>query len=75
MEIRDDVIGFGYSGVLVGLSNGSSFTSATLWTTDLSYVQGWRMDTYPRMIGDVNGDGKDDLIGFGYSGVLVALAK
>ena len=72
---KDDVIGFGYGGVLIALSNGSSFSPVSLWTDDFSYNQGWRMDTYPRMVGDVNGDGKDDLIGFGYSGVLVALAK
>jgi len=71
----DDVIGFGYGGILVGLSNGVGFEPATSWTNDYSYAQGWRMETYPRMVGDVNGDGMDDVVGFGYSGALVAIAK
>jgi hypothetical protein len=36
---------------------------------------GWAsQDRYPRQLGDVNGDGRDDVVGFGEAGVLVALA-
>ena len=72
---RADVIGFGYGGALVALSNGQGFALVSLGTTDFSYNQGWRVDTYPRMVGDVNGDGKTDLVGFGYAGAVVATAK
>jgi uncharacterized repeat protein (TIGR02543 family) len=72
---KDDAIGFGYGGVLVGLSNGTSFAPVTSWTSDFSYNQGWRMELYPRLVGDANGDGKVDLVGFGYAGAVVATAK
>lgn len=36
---------------------------------------GWNNTTHKRMVADVNGDGKDDIVGFGHSQVIVALAK
>ena len=30
---------------------------------------------YPRQIADINGDGKADIIGFGYDGVQTALSN
>ena len=59
----------------MALSNGSGFALVSSVTSDFSYNQGWRMDTYPRLVGDVNGDGKVDLVGFGYAGAVVATAK
>jgi len=74
---KDDLVGFGYAGVFVGLANsaGTGFDTPTMWTTALNYDEGWRVDMHPRMLGDVNGDGKDDLVGFGYAGVFVGLAN
>jgi hypothetical protein len=70
-----DLVGFGYNGVWVALSDGvDGFDPITMWTTDYSYNQAWRVEMHPRMAGDVNGDGCDDLIGFGYNGVWVALS-
>jgi len=73
----DDVIGFGNHGVLVALSSGSGFDAAQVWLGDFGVVAGgWvSYDRHPRMIGDVNGDGLDDVIGFGNHGVLVALSN
>lgn len=71
---RDDVVGFGYSGVLVSLSTGSSFQSAALWTGSYGQTRGWRVDTHERAVGDVNGDGRADIIGFGHGGVMVSLS-
>jgi hypothetical protein len=71
-----DLVGFGYNGVWVALSDGvDGFAPISMWTTDYSYNQAWRVDMHPRMTGDVNGDGCDDLIGFGYAGVWVALSN
>ena len=71
---KDDVVGFGSGGVWVALSDGTQFLPVSSWTSDFSYVQGWRTDLHPRVVGDMNGDGKDDLVGFGYGGVFVALS-
>ena len=71
-----DVVGFGYAGVWVALSNGvNGFEPITMWTTDYSYNQAWRVDMHPRMLADVNGDGNADVVGFGYNGVWVALSN
>ena len=72
---RDDAIGFGLDGIYVALSDGSSFDStATRWTTAFSYNDGWRVDSYPRMLADVDGDGDADVVGFGLDGIYVALS-
>jgi hypothetical protein len=46
------------------------------WTTDFSYnAQQWRVEYHPRMLADVNGDGRADIIGFGFDQVFVALSN
>ena len=75
---RADMVGFGIAGVSVGLSTGTGFTSPELWLgmfgTSLS-SGGWSsQDALPRCIADVNGDGKADVIGFGYLGTYVSLS-
>ena len=37
--------------------------------------RGWMMDKHPRMFGDVNGNGRADLIGFGENAVFVAISE
>ncbi len=71
-----DLIGFGLDGVYVALSNGSSFSpTATKWTSALDLSHGWTVANFARTVGDVNGDGKVDLVGFGLDGVYVALSN
>jgi len=73
---KADLIGFGLDGVYVGLSNGSSFASnATKWTSALDLSHGWTVADFVRTVGDVNGDGKADVIGFGLDGVYIALSN
>jgi len=73
---KADLIGFKADGVYVALSTGSSFGSATRWIANFAtQAGGWSSyDRYPRVVADVNGDGKADVIGFGGRGAIVALS-
>jgi hypothetical protein len=71
---KDDLFGFGLDGVYVATSTGSGFSAISRWTTDFDYAHGWRVSQHPRMVGDVNGDGNADLVGFGLDGVYIALS-
>lgn len=74
-----DLVGFGSNGVYTALATGDGqFAAPTLSYPYFGQSQesgGWYTDDRtPRMLGDVNGDGMADLIGFGRAGVYVALA-
>ncbi|WP_338503390.1 FG-GAP-like repeat-containing protein [Sphingomonas kaistensis] len=74
---KADLIGFGYAGTLVALGNGDgTFQAAKYGIIDFGVDQGWSSDnSFHRTVADVNGDGKDDIIGFGFAGALLALSK
>jgi hypothetical protein len=72
-----DIVGFADGGVSVSLATGNGHFAAP--TGEIGYfgftAGGWTSeDRYPRLLGDVNGDGKADIVGFADGGVLVALA-
>jgi hypothetical protein len=74
-----DLVGFGSAGVYVSLaSGGGQFGDVSLAYSGFGASDaagGWSSDTrYPRLLADVNGDGKADLVGFGANGVFAALA-
>ncbi|MFC3173868.1 FG-GAP-like repeat-containing protein [Novosphingobium bradum] len=73
---RADIVGFGQAGTLVALAQaGGTFGAAKLVLSDFGAAQGWTSDrTFHRVMADVNGDGRADIVGFGQAGVLVALA-
>ncbi len=72
---RDDLIGFGLDGVYVALSNGASFESVSKWSSSFDLSHGWTVSQFVRTVGDVNNDGKADLVGFGLDGVYIGTAK
>ena len=43
-------------------------TRSSCWPTSAS-SQGWRVDKHPRLLADLTGDGKADIVGFGDAGV------
>jgi hypothetical protein len=71
---RADIVGFGEDGVLVSFNNGDgTFQDPQLVVKDFGYdAGGWRVFKHPRFLADLTGDGRADIIGFGYDGVLVS---
>jgi subtilisin-like proprotein convertase family protein/REP element-mobilizing transposase RayT len=68
----DDLVGFGLDGVYVATSTGIGFDPISRWTTSFDLSHGWTVKDFVRTVGDVNGDGRADLVGFGLDGVYVA---
>jgi hypothetical protein len=73
---RDDIVGFGDTAVWVSLGrpNGRFEEPLEAVRNFSATGQGWQVDKHPRLMADVNGDGRDDIVGFGHHGVLVSLA-
>jgi hypothetical protein len=69
-----DVVGFGNRGAYVALSNGDAFEPARIWIPDFGHWAGWRVDKHVRIVQDVNGDGRADVVGFGDDDGVVALS-
>src|SRR5688572_28285979 len=71
---RADIVGFGDGGVWVARNNGDgTFAAPTLVLADFGFTAGgWRVDRHPRVLADVTGDGRPDIVGFGDGGVWVA---
>jgi hypothetical protein len=63
---KADVVAISLNETLVGVSNGTSFSSST-WHTDFAENDGWRVANHLRTVADVNGDGKADLVALGYN--------
>jgi hypothetical protein len=70
----DDVVGFGNAGVYRSLSNGNGLEPAAFVVSDFGYDQGWRNDKHVRLLADVNGDKRKDIVGFGTHGVWVSMS-
>ena len=68
-----DIVGFGESAVYVALNKGYGFATWEIWSDEFA-ANAWRLDRHVRMLSDVNGDGLDDIVGFGDSAVYVALS-
>jgi hypothetical protein len=71
---RQDIVGFGNAGAYVSLSTGSGYTAPSLWVDNYGWDDGWRSSRHPRELADVDGEGRDDIVGFGNAGVYVSLS-
>jgi hypothetical protein len=78
---KADVVGFGSQGVYVGLATGGGnfgapFLALSALGSDPNTGGGWTsQDQYPRLMGDVTGDGRADIVAFGAQGVYEATAN
>ncbi|WP_243422670.1 FG-GAP-like repeat-containing protein [Micromonospora globispora] len=70
---RGDIVGFGDAGVWTAVStSGGSFADPHFVLADFGYDQGWRVEKHPRLLADVTGSGRADIVGFGDAGVYLA---
>ena len=69
-----DIVGFGNEGVWVARNNGNgTFQAPQLVVQDFGYdAGGWRVEQHVRLLADLTGDGRPDIVGFGNDGVWVS---
>ena len=68
-----DIVGFHSSCVKVALNDGNgSFHPAQCWVNGFGSSAGWSGSRHPRYVGDIDGDGLPDLVGFFNDGVYVS---
>ena len=78
---KADIVGFGERQVFTSLGNGNgTFQAATASSpAEGGFTKkngGWNNNNdFPRMLADVNGDGKDDILGFGGTHVFTSFAS
>ena len=71
-----DIVGFGLDGVWAALNNGNgTFEPPNMVLAGFSAQSGWSTDKHPRLLADLSGDGRADIIGFGDAGVWTALNR
>ncbi|KAH6916148.1 lectin PVL [Coprinopsis sp. MPI-PUGE-AT-0042] len=70
-----DIVGFGSAGVCI-LRNSGNYTfkgPSPSGAEDFVYSSGWRHDRHIRLLSDLRGTGRADIVGFGNEGVVVSL--
>jgi len=71
---KADIVGFANEGVYLSLSTGASFQYPAFALASFTVnAGGWTRDNL-RRLGDVNGDGKADIVGFSSSDVMLSTA-
>jgi hypothetical protein len=72
----DDVVGFGETNTWVAIANGNGTYQALKFASDdFAFNDNYRVDRNPRVIADVNGDGRGDVVGFANLGVTIGLGQ
>ncbi|GMM86715.1 FG-GAP-like repeat-containing protein [Pseudoalteromonas sp. MTN2-4] len=72
-----DIVGFGTKGVYTSLSKGDGTFAQSRFVLSSYAISagGWDVAKHPRTLADVNGDGLNDIVGFGTSHVYVSYAN
>jgi hypothetical protein len=72
-----DVCGRGYYGIFCGIGSGTGFSFPSQMTSQYSNDEGWGSSQNAESLqyGDVDGDGRDDVCGRAYAGMLCAVAN
>ncbi len=73
---RADIVGFGDAGVYRSLAQADgSFGPQQFVVANFGTQQGWMVDRHPRLLADLTGDGRADVVGFGDAGIYRSLAQ
>ncbi|MFL5159053.1 MAG: alkaline phosphatase family protein [Microvirga sp.] len=73
---RADILGFGDDGVWTCLGKGDgTFQPAKFVLQELGFNRAWRGDKHLRLVTDLTGDGRPDIIGFGKDGIWTSLGN
>lgn len=73
-DARPDIVGFGEDNVFISRNTGTGFTPAQAVLDNFCIgAGGWQIDSHPRFLADLTGDGRTDIIGCGDAGVYVSL--
>jgi hypothetical protein len=71
-----DIVAFGDAGVYVAFGDGAGgFGTPRFLVAEFGAQQGWTNANHIRTTVDLNGDGREDLVGFGAAGVWTALSN
>jgi hypothetical protein len=68
------MVGFGADGVYVAITTPNQNANAVNLLSDFCDKTGWSVAKHVRLLGDINHDGHDDIVGFGDAGVYTALS-
>lgn len=71
MDGRADIVGFTTGGAFVAVSSGTSFGNTQQWSTGWGPENGWG-GVNQRVLADVDGDNRVDIIGFNSTGAYVS---
>jgi phospholipase C len=72
---KADVVGFGIDGVWTATANGDgTFAGPNFVLANFGQKQSWKIENHVRLMADLTGDRKADIIGFGDAGVYTALS-
>ncbi|MGH7051352.1 MAG: alkaline phosphatase family protein [Acetobacteraceae bacterium] len=70
-----DIVGFGDDGVWTALSNSLEAEAPRFVLANFGVKQGWTVASHPRILADLTGDKRTDIVGFGNDGVWTALSN
>jgi phospholipase C len=71
-----DIVGFGLDGVWTSLNNGDgTFQPPNMAPIGFCLHRGWTAEKHVRLLADLTGDGKSDIVGFGDNGVWTAMGN
>ena len=72
-----DIVGFGECGMWTALGNGAgTFRNPKVVNSEFGLeAGGWEVDKHPRFVVDLNQDGLDDVVGFGFDGVWTSIGN